>query len=110
MNLKGSLPLLILHTLAGGPNHGYRIAKCIKEQSEGVLDFKEGTLYPTLHNLEKQGLVSTYKETENGRLRRYYRLTDVGKKALQDKRKQWLQYTSAVNTILEIHRNGSNGH
>jgi len=100
MNLKGSLPLLILHTLAGGPNHGYRIAKRIKELSDGVLDFKEGTLYPTLHNLEKQGLVTTYKEVENGRQRRYYSLTDQGISALDDKREQWDAYISAVNTIL----------
>lgn len=110
MNLKGSLPLLILHTLAGGPNHGYRIAKRIKEQSDGVLDFKEGTLYPTLHNMQKQGLLSTYKEVENGRQRRYYRLTDKGRAALQAKRQQWMDYTRAVNTILKQPMNGANGH
>ncbi|HVU10832.1 MAG TPA: helix-turn-helix transcriptional regulator, partial [Phototrophicaceae bacterium] len=57
MNLKGSLPLLILHVLTQGSNHGYGIAKLIRDQSGGVLDFKEGTLYPTLHTLEQQGLI-----------------------------------------------------
>ena len=52
MHLKGTLPLLLLHLLRGGPLHGYALAQRIHQQSEGVLDFKEGTLYPLLHSLE----------------------------------------------------------
>src|SRR4029079_96329 len=70
MNLKGSLPLLVLHALAQGLNYGYGIAKQIKAQSQGVLDFKEGTLYPTLHGMEKQGLIAAYEQEESGRMRR----------------------------------------
>lgn len=101
MNLKGSLPLLILHNLMNGPNHGYRIAKQIKKQSGNVLDFKEGTLYPTLHSLEKQGLIAATSEVENGRKRRYYRLTDKGREAIADELAEWEEYTRAVNTILK---------
>ena len=101
MNLKGSLPLLILHLLTGGPYHGYRIAKHIKEQSGGVLDFKEGTLYPTLHNLEKQGMITAYKEKENGRTRRYYKLTDKGHASLETERQEWQDYYHAVNKVLK---------
>ena len=101
MNLKGSLPLLILHTLADGPKHGYRIAKEIKTQSQGVLDFKEGTLYPTLHGLEKQELVAAYSEIENGRERRYYRLTDSGREALDHELNEWERYSNAVSMILK---------
>jgi transcriptional regulator len=101
MNLKGSLPLLILNNLKSGPNHGYRIAKQIKQQSEGVLDFKEGTLYPTLHGLEKQGLIEAYQEIENGRKRRYYRLTEAGRAALSEEMSEWEEYTHAVNRILK---------
>ncbi len=101
MYFKGSLPLLILHTLLRGPGHGYRIAKHIKQQSDGVLDFKEGTLYPTLHSMEKQGLIEAYSEIEKGRKRRYYRLTGDGRKMLEKKRAEWEQYTHAVNTILQ---------
>jgi|SRR5688572_9078333 PadR family transcriptional regulator, regulatory protein PadR len=101
MNMKGSLPLLILHTLASGANHGYRIASQIKDQSEGVLDFKEGTLYPTLHALEQQGLIESFKEMENGRERRYYRLTRKGITALDAERAEWEQFAGAVNTILK---------
>ncbi|MBE0691065.1 MAG: helix-turn-helix transcriptional regulator, partial [Anaerolineae bacterium] len=64
--------------LSKGPNHGYQIEKAIKQQSEGILDFKEGTLYPALHGLEEQGMIEAIEREENGRLRRYYRLTQDG--------------------------------
>jgi PadR family transcriptional regulator, regulatory protein PadR len=101
MNFKGSLQLLILNVLAEGPNHGYRIAMMIKEHSKGVLDFKEGTLYPTLHTMEQDGWLETFTEEENGRTRRYYRLTNAGLTALQHQRKEWEQYVKAVNMSLE---------
>ena len=101
MNLKGSLPLLILHVLSRGASHGYQIAKAIKQQSKGVLDFKEGTLYPTLHNLETQGVIEAFEQQENGRLRRYYRLTQHGKSMLESEKQEWAEYTEAVNTILK---------
>ena len=101
MNVKGSLPLLILHTLSVGPNHGYLIAKQIKQQSQGVLDFKEGTLYPTLHTLEQQGLLEAYSAEEKGRTRRYYRLTDTGRAMLAREREAWTRYQDAVNLVLE---------
>ena len=59
MNLKGTLPTLILEALVKEPSHGYRIAQGIKERSQGVLDFKEGTLYPALHKLENEGVVES---------------------------------------------------
>ncbi len=100
MNIKGSLPLLILHALLQGPSHGYRIAKDIRIKSAGVLDFKEGTLYPTLHGLEKQGLIESYEEIEKGRTRRYYRLTPDGKQALEQELAEWEQFAHAVNMVL----------
>jgi PadR family transcriptional regulator PadR len=101
MNLKGSLPLLILYTLSKGDNHGYQIAKSIKQQSEGVLDFKEGTLYPTLHTLEKSHLIEGYNKDEAGRTRRYYRLTNSGGSMLHEQLKEWRTYANAVNRVLE---------
>lgn len=100
MNIKGSLPLLILQILSNGPNHGYSIAQQIKSQSQGVLDFKEGTLYPTLHSLEQQGLLSAFSEEENGRTRRYYRITADGRKRLEHERNEWNQFMRAVNLTL----------
>ena len=100
MNLKGSLPLLILHVLRGGPQHGYHIAKEIKRRSEGIRDFREGTLYPALHSLEREGGISAFNEVENGRTRRYYRLTDKGLEMLAQDRDEWKRFTIAVNRVL----------
>src|SRR5688500_3484856 len=100
MNIKGGLPLLILHTLSQGGSHGYQIAKRIRTQSEGVLDFAEGTLYPALHSLEQQGFIEAYDAEESGRTRRYYRLTPAGHTALAKERRDWKQYTAAMNLIL----------
>jgi transcriptional regulator len=101
MNLTGTLPTLILEALVREPSHGYRIAQGIKERSKGVLDFKEGTLYPALHKLANEGLVESYEEVENGRLRRYYRITKSGRAVLAKDRAEWRQLSRAVTVILE---------
>jgi PadR family transcriptional regulator, regulatory protein PadR len=101
MNLKGSLPLLVLETLARGPSHGYAIAQQIKARSEGVLDFKEGTLYPTLHGLEREGHLESYLETMTGRERRAYRLTPQGFGHLQQQRQSWSSLSGAIGKVLE---------
>src|SRR6202789_3260274 len=100
MNFKGTLPTLILETLVREPSHGYRIAQEIKERSEGVLDFKEGTLYPALHKLENEGLVESYEGIEKGRPRRYYHITRSGHKVLSKDRAEWRQLSQAVTVIL----------
>ena len=100
MNFKGTLPTLILEALAHESNHGYRIAQQIKERSEGVLDFKEGTLYPALHKLESDGLVESYEGVEKGRARRYYRITKAGRTTLHKDRAEWRQLSRAVSTLL----------
>jgi transcriptional regulator len=100
MNLKGTLPTLILEVLAQEPSHGYRIAQKIKERSDGVLDFKEGTLYPALHKLQNESLVESYEGVESGRTRRYYRITQSGRKALNKDRAEWRQLSRAVSIIL----------
>jgi PadR family transcriptional regulator len=100
MNIKGSLPLIILQVLSEQASHGYGIAQQIKARSKGVLDFKEGTLYPTLHSLEQQGLLEAYDGEENGRLRRYYQLTTNGRLALEKERQQWKQFVQAVDLAL----------
>ena len=100
MNFKGTLPTLILEVLAQEPSHGYRIAQKIKERSDGVLDFKEGTLYPALHKLQNESLVESYESVESGRTRRYYRITQSGHKALNKDRAEWRQLSRAVSIIL----------
>lgn len=101
MNLKGTLPALVLQVLAREPSHGYRIAQEIKAWSEGLLDFREGTLYPALHRLESDGLVESYEGVEQGRTRRYYRITKAGRGVLARDRKEWQAASRAVSLILE---------
>jgi len=101
VNFKGGLTALILQNLQGGPNHGYRIAQDIKQKSKGVLDFKEGTLYPALHGLEGKGLIESYTQEASGRTRCYYKLTDKGKKALAKQKKEWFEFAGAISSILQ---------
>jgi len=100
MNFKGTLPTLILDALNNESSHGYRIAQEIKERSQGVLDFKEGTLYPALHKLENEGLVQSYDAVEKGRQRRYYRITQTGREKLAANRAKWRELSQAVTLIL----------
>jgi transcriptional regulator len=100
MNFKGTLPTLILEALVHEPSHGYRIAQRIKQRSEGVLDFKEGTLYPALHKLENEGSVDSYEGVEKGRPRRYYRITNSGRAALTKDRAEWRDLSRAMTMIL----------
>jgi transcriptional regulator len=100
MNLKGTLPILILQVLTAGPSHGYQIAQDIKARSKGVLDFREGTLYPALHALEQKQFIVSSERVENGRRRRHYKLTDAGIDLLESERKEWQKLSGAVSTIL----------
>jgi len=101
MNFRGTLPTLILEAIEREPEHGYRIAQRIKQRSKGVLDFKEGTLYPALHKLENEGSVESYEATEQGRMRRYYRITKTGRAILAKDREEWRVLSRAVTLILE---------
>ena len=101
MKLKGHLPTLLLKVLSRGPNHGYRIAQDVKARSKGVLEFKEGTLYPALHLLESKGLIESDEQVEQGRTRRYYRLTERGLKALDEEKEEWKRVSAAISLILE---------
>jgi len=101
MNKKGTLATLILQNLSRGANHGYRIAQDIKQRSEGILDFKEGTLYPALHGLEAKGLIVSRVGEENGRTRCYYKLTDKGRKVLARQKAEWFRFSGAISLVLQ---------
>ena len=81
---------IILSTLWGRESYGYQIIQKVKESSGGELEWSDGMLYPVLHRLEKEGLlVSHWKVSEEGRLRKYYGLTDLGQKDLESEIGQW---------------------
>src|SRR2546425_12523382 len=90
MDLRGHLDLLLLGTLRQtGPAHGYALICALRERSAGVFDLPEGTVYPALHRLERDGLVSSEWDTSAPRRRRVYSLTPDGAAALAAKRREW---------------------
>ena len=83
---------VILTILAGGEMYGYQIIQRVLELSGGTLEWSEGLLYPLLHRLEDESFVrSQWKKSENGRLRKYYRLTESGKRELEKERREWMK-------------------
>ncbi|BDP40575.1 PadR family transcriptional regulator [Deinococcus aetherius] len=100
MNAREQLRLLILAVLERQPEHGYAIAQAIKARSEGLLDAKEGTLYPALHALEAEGHIESRETEVAGRVRREYCLTEKGKKALTEARGDWERQVRAVGAVI----------
>jgi PadR family transcriptional regulator len=98
--LKGHLDVLLLASVAAGEAHGYAIIKRLREQSEGFLDLKEGTLYPALHRLESAELVESRWDEAGGRQRRLYAITAHGREALSQERAEWSAFSRAVDAIL----------
>ena len=100
--LKGSISLLLLNLLSRGEMYGYEILQEASRRSANAFEFKEGTLYPALHQLEKKGQIkSEWRTAENGRERKYYSLTPKGRKAAAEYQQQWQHLTSAIAAILE---------
>ena len=100
--LKGHLDLLLLAVLEKGPAHGYALIESLRARSGGTFDLPEGTVYPALHRLEKDGLISSTWSEDSGRRRRVYQLTPRGIEALSRRRAEWGQFSRAIDTTLEI--------
>jgi len=93
--------MLVLALLKGEEMYGYQIIEELARRSDNVFQFKEGTLYPVLHGLEKDRLLSAREaEAPNGRMRRYYAITEKGQRVLEEKEKEWTAYSKAVSAIL----------
>lgn len=100
--LQGTLDLLIMKVVALGPIHGYGIAQRIRQISKDVLQVQQGSLYPALHRLEKRGLLdSAWRESENGRQAKFYRLSGKGRRQLVEEQHSWRQLTDAITLILQ---------
>jgi transcriptional regulator len=99
---KGSAELLILSLIEFRARHGYEISKLIDQRSEGTLSFRVASLYPLLYRLEKRGWIQgRWVEKAGQRRRRYYRLTDQGRKVLSAQRRGWEAFVAAIRRITE---------
>ena len=100
--LQGTLDLLVLKTLALGPQHGWGIAQRIQQISRDVLQVNQGSLYPALHRLEQQGRVAAeWGTSEHNRQAKFYRLTRTGQKQLTAETENWERLSEAVARILQ---------
>ena len=98
---QGTLDLLVLKVLEGGPFHGYAIAQRLQLMSRNVVQAQQGTLYPALHRLEKRGLLAAeWKVSDTGRDAKFYRLTRKGRAQLEVETAEWQRLAEAVAAIL----------
>jgi PadR family transcriptional regulator PadR len=99
--LLGTLELLVLKLLDLGPMHGWGLAEQLEAMTDGVFCVNQGSLYPALQRLKRQGLVKArWQVTSNGRRARYYELTAKGSTNLANQREQWSRTSRAVNRVL----------
>nr|WP_325298711.1 PadR family transcriptional regulator [uncultured Dysosmobacter sp.] len=99
--MTGSTTLLVLSLLSREEMYGYQMITELARRSDHTFELKEGTLYPILHTLEADQLVTVReKEAETGRMRKYYRITRKGLKVLEEKKVEWNTFTEKVNAVV----------
>lgn len=100
--LQGTLDLLILKTLALGPQHGYGVSLRIQQLSQEALLVQQGSLYPALHRLEQQGwIASQWGQSDNNRRAKFYSLTEAGRTRLEQETRSWRRMSAAIGLILD---------
>jgi PadR family transcriptional regulator, regulatory protein PadR len=100
--IKGTLPLLVLKTLALEPRHGVGVADRIQQVTRGTFQVSPGSLFPVLHRLEQEDFIAgEWSVTPEGRRARYYRITPAGSRKLASEKKQWARVALAIGQILE---------
>lgn len=98
--MRGAGPLAVLRLLEGGERYGYELVELLDRRTAGVLAMGQSTLYPLLYNLEAKKLIASRVTTaDNGRPRRYYRLTQAGQRKLAKDRKQWEALSTAMGQL-----------
>lgn len=98
--VRGSMDLMVLSSLADEPRYGYAIQQRLSRVSGGQVSLPAGTLYPLLHRLEADGLISSRIDKSTGRQRKWYRLTASGKRSLKRQAVQWQAYTDCLRSLL----------
>jgi DNA-binding PadR family transcriptional regulator len=101
--LKGTLQTIVLKVLKDhGKTYGYEITQRVKELSEGTIVLTEGALYPTLHRLEAEGLLTTEKVSVGNRIRKYYILTPAGKSSAQERVTEFVEFIKTMGNVLQV--------
>lgn len=99
--LQGTLDLLVLKALLFRPQHGYAVARWVRDTTEGTLEIEDGALYTALHRLERRGWVEAeWGVSENNRRAKYYALTDRGRSQMGAQERAWTRYAEAVFKVL----------
>jgi PadR family transcriptional regulator, regulatory protein PadR len=101
--INSNIDSLLLCLMSGQPMYGYQVIKELKDRSQGYFNFKEGTLYPALHRLEKSGLIEgKWESLPSGQQRKYYYITEKGRASLAEKRSSWNEFLNAMNLIIQV--------
>ena len=99
--LHGTLVALILRTLAGGRRHGYAIARAIEDATDGVVQVEDGSLYPALYRMERNGWIQAdWGTSELGRKAKFYKLTPHGRRQLSLETAEWTRFAAAISRVL----------
>lgn len=103
--VRGTLNTLLLEVISRRPCYGYEICKAVNARTDGYFDLREGSLYPALHKLERDGLLRAYWEkTDAGRRRKYYEINEKGLRELARRRQEWKAFSLAVERVLAAGR------
>lgn len=107
---KGSTEILILSLLAEEPMYGYQISQELHQRSRGYFEMKEGLLYPTLHRMAQEGLLTgEWREAGSGRRRKYYAITDRGRRALSEQTAEWQTFIKNLLHMLDTPPGATSG-
>lgn len=98
--MSGSTTMLVLSLLSREEMYGYQIITELARRSNQAFALKEGTLYPILHGLEADRLVTVREKEADGRVRKYYRITKKGRRALEEKKEAWNTFSEQVNAVI----------
>ena len=99
--VSGSMAMLLLKLLSEKDQNDYEMIEALRQRSQNVFELKAGTLYPLLHGLEEKKMLTSYEKEVQGKVRKYYRITKEGRKALKAKEEEWKEYSRAVCRVLE---------
>lgn len=98
--VSSNTSMLLLQLLSEKDMYGYEMIETLHSRSNHVFELKAGTLYPLLHTLEAQKLLDSYETETAGKIRKYYKITKEGQKALKKKRQEWESYSKAVTQVI----------